>query len=300
MWYTDISLLIDRYFRKNPIYFLDAIRFERQKLAARRNDETLVSDRWIQFWGVLITLLVIPFGIYIVGGQKAEGDDGIWIQIFGLILIESVFLCSLMIAVIWEGFNSFTKDMEGGVFETIMGTLLEPQKIVWGKFMHVFVHFFKFLIVGFIFLFLVSPFAQINVTLIFILLALNLAVGCFIISNRIYRSAKDALLKIHKKFSRDNGSPSVSQSVPMGVKILGWIDRGLVFAVIAFAFVQVQMILITNYFGDMSYYPRMVASLIGAHPLAFVVYLQIPFVLGLLIASTYYQKKTEKLLKDFI
>jgi hypothetical protein len=181
-----------------------------------------------------------------------------------------------------------------------MGTLLEPQKIVWGKFMHVFVHFFKFLIVGFIFLFLVSPFAQINVTLIFILLALNLAVGCFIISNRIYRSAKDALLKIHKKFSRDNGSPSVSQSVPMGVKILGWIDRGLVFAVIAFAFVQVQMILITNYFGDMSYYPRMVASLIGAHPLAFVVYLQIPFVLGLLIASTYYQKKTEKLLKDFI
>ncbi|MCE1247119.1 MAG: hypothetical protein LWY06_10785 [Firmicutes bacterium] len=303
MWYTDINALIERYFRKNPIYYLDAIRFERQKLAARRNDETLVSDRWIQFWGVVITLLMIPFGYYITGAKNLSDESGVWIQIFGLIIIESVFMCSLMIAVIWEGFNSFAKDMEGGVFETILGTLLEPSKIVWGKFMHVFIHFLRFILVGFIFMFIVSPAANINPTLILVLLGLNLAVGCFLISNRIYRSAREALAKVHGRNSKDAGvseNSNRSEQASLGKKLLGWIDRGLVFAVIAFAFIQVQMVLVTNYFGDMSYYPRVIASIIGAHPLMFVIYLQMPLIAILLITSAWYQKKTEKLLKDFV
>ncbi|MCD4783631.1 MAG: hypothetical protein K8T10_07345 [Candidatus Eremiobacteraeota bacterium] len=286
---------VDKFFKKNPIYFLDSIRYERQKIQAQRDEESMTSERWIQFWGVVITLLVIPFGVYLVRHRYME-DSGVWLQVFGLILTESVFLCSLMIAVIWEGFNSFTRDLKNGVFETVMTTLLEPGKIVWGKFMHVFVHFLKFLLTGFLILFIVSPISGIHPTLILIILALDLAAGCYIISHRIYISAREAYHKARSK----SGNGDEGKEIYGISKLFTWIERSSIFIIPAFIFIQVQLILLTNNFGEMAYYPHFIMKFLGNYPLTFVVYLFIPVVFVLLLISAYLNSRTEKMLGEII
>lgn len=293
--------LVENYFRKNPIYFLDSIRYERQKEVAVKNEEAMTSERWIQFWAVVITILVIPFGVYLGRRHYMYSDDGMWMHVFELILIESVFVCSLMIAVIWEGFNSFSGDMESGVFEPLMTTLIEPSKIVWGKFLHVFIHFLKFSLVGFLVIFVFSPFTNINPALILVLFALNLAAGCFMISHRIYKSAREAYGKARAKYRANNDDGTKKKSdLPSSNKLFGFLEALSVYSILTVIFLQVQMILITNAFGDMSYYPRLIMNFIGQYPLAFVVYLFIPMVFLMLVLCYVIHKRTIKLLGEII
>jgi len=292
---------IEKYFRKNPIYYLDSVRYEHQKHSAVKKEENLPSERWIQFWGVIITLLVIPVTIIIA--RQHEGSIEGWriAHYFSLIVIESVFLCSLMIAMVWEGFNSFTRDMESGVFETIMITLLEPRKIVWGKFMHVFIHFLKFSLIGFTLLLVISPLSYIHPAIVLILFALNLAAGCYLISHRIYSSACEAFHKARRKIKATNiNEKRKLPEIPIVRKVLMGVEQTSVFVILVVVFLQAQTILLTNYVGKLPVYTNIFMLTINAHPGLFLIHLFLISIVVLLSLAAFFYYRTEQIIGDII
>ena len=293
--------LFERYFRKNPIYYLDSIRYERQKYSAVKREESLPSDRWIQFWGVILTVLAVAVTVYIVKERRYYESEYFFMHYFSLILVEAIFLCSLMISIVWEGFSSFKRDMESGVFETIMITLLEPKKIVWGKFLHVFIHFIKFSLLGFIILLLVSPVSLIHPVILLILMALNISAGAFMISQRIYMSANEAFYKVRKKYNgKEINQEESEREIPKAVKFWNSIEKGASYLFLGLVFTLAQFILLTNYVGEGSLYPGFLSNFVNRFPHLFIFYLFLPCVFLLLVFTWYFQKKTEKLIGEII
>ncbi len=291
---------IERFFRKNPMYFLDSVRHERQSHSALKKDESLPSERWIQFWGVILTILAVAVTAYILKQRNNYMSDSVFLNFFSLILIEAIILCGMMISIIWEGFNSFVRDMESGVFETIMITLLEPGKIVWGKFLHVFVYFLKFSLLGFTILFVICPFSGIHPAVLMILLALNISAGCFMISQRIFRSADEAYLKARAKYHSNALGKSAEMVIPLKKKIIVFLEKSGSYIVMTFVFLQAQIILLISYLGDTGTYAGKLQGILNANPTLFLLGLFIPTVGFLLTFTFYFQKRTEKLLEEMI
>lgn len=291
---------IERFFRKNPIYYLDSVRHERQRHSALKKDESLPSERWIQFWGVILTILAVAVTAYILKQRNNYMSDSIFLNFFSLILIEAIILCSMMISVIWEGFNSFVRDMESGVFETIMITLLEPGKIVWGKFLHVFVYFLKFSLLGFAILFAICPLSGIHPAILLILLVLNISAGCYMISQRIYRSADEAYTMARVKYHSNAMGKNTEIALPFQKKLVAFLEKSGSYLVMTFVFFQAQMILLISYLGDTGSYTGKLQGILNTNPALFLLGLFIPTILFLLTFTFYFQKRTEQLLGEII
>ena len=291
---------IETYFRKNPIYYLDSVRHERQRHSALKKEESLPSERWLQFWGVILTILAVAVTAYILKQRNNYVQDSVFLNFFSLILIEAIILCGMMIAVIWEGFNSFVRDMESGVFETVMTTLLEPEKIVWGKFLHVFVYFLKFSLLGFSILFAVCPLSGIHPAMLLILLVLNVSSGCYMISQRIYRSADEAYLMARAKYHSNVLGKKVEIAVPLQKKIGNLFEKASSYIVMTFVFLQAQVILLISYLGDTGTYAGKLRGILNANPTFFLLGLFSITVIFLLASCFYFQKRTGKLLEEII
>lgn len=291
---------IEQYFRKNPIYYLDSVRHERQRHSALKKDESLPSERWIQFWGVILTILAVAVTAYILQQKNNYVQDSVFLNFFSIILIEAIILCSMMISVIWEGFNSFVRDMESGFFETLMTTLLEPGKIVWGKFLHVFVYFLKFSLLGFAILFAICPLSGIHPAMLMILLVLNLTAGCYMISQRIYRSADEAYLKARAKYHSDALGKNTEIDIPLQKKIITFFEKTGSYIVMTFVFLQAQIVILFSYLGDSGSYTSKIQAMIDINPIMFLLGLFLPTVIFLMAFTFYFQKKTEKLLGEII